>query len=1146
VSTHRIALALLRTLLWSVTATLVLAALLALSPQGTARLAQALTLLEPRLELAWRAGNLLEARFARIAWRDGELAVALEGVAWTLAPRCLLSDELCFAALEVGALDIDIGPPSGEDTPLALAPVVLPLPLVVDRGTLGTLTLRRGGETLLGLQDITLAGSLRGSLVDIERLAARRDDLAATLAGHIELRGQLPLSASGSIAQGEGDRAHVSADGDLARLGFRVRTEGRLALDAEGSAELLARPVGFELRASSRAALQSDAENPVLGALHDARLSARGTSEDVQAQLEARLESSALGSNALTAALHWVPGRVELSDFHASGAAGQLSASGELATGGERRWHLQADARDFCPPGYAPALRCRLSGVATLDGALDAPHQGLVLGATLQGEINGHAAALSGRIEALADGRWRVDGLRLQSGANSIAASGTWGASSQLEATLLVGDLADTVATARGRGHGRFTLRGSAEAPALTAELALSALAWQDAAADTLEFAAEWQGEASEANRARLTVDGLRGGSVDRASIEATLAGSLSAHRITLDARAADQSLRLECGGALGAERNRWRGNCPALTLAAGPGATTWRNDRPLALGWQRAEARFAIEPFCLQSDSATLCSRQRVEAGNDMLSGLRLSGTHIPAAWFGPWLPAGIAAGGELDLGLEADKAAGRNPRIDARLAGAPLSLTLLAAGEAIPLALEQASATLRSRDAGLGLEWRLALTDGAEFSGALTLGDSRHGAALDGSMTLRDFDLAPIALGAPGIVAAAGSLGGTVRLAGTLRAPTAAGSFRLRDGRLEHERLALPLEDIGLEVEFADSTARLAGSFAVGGSTGTLDGSARFDENGWAAEIGLHAAALQLEPMRGSPVTLIPDLRVRLEPQRAIVSGELTVPTADIRLDRLPATAVSVSTDTVIVGAEPAAPPLEYTAEVRLVLGPAVRLRGRGVDARLDGSLALAKKAGEPLRARGEIRVPEGRYTAHGQQLEVTEGEIRFRGPLDRPELRLTAVRRIEDENIEVGVRVRGDLQDPELRTFSRPAMEESRALYYLLTGRAPDSGGNTELAVTRMLMALGGAGASRLTGGIARTFGIQDFQVDTSQVQGGTEVHLSGYLSPDLYLRYGVSTFDSINTFRLRYRLTDSFHVEAVSGIENAVDFLYSFER
>lgn len=116
----------------------------------------------------------------------------------------------------------------------------------------------------------------------------------------------------------------------------------------------------------------------------------------------------------------------------------------------------------------------------------------------------------------------------------------------------------------------------------------------------------------------------------------------------------------------------------------------------------------------------------------------------------------------------------------------------------------------------------------------------------------------------------------------------------------------------------------------------------------------------------------------------------------------------------------------------------------------------------------------------------------------------------------------------------------------MYYLLTGRKPDANGNAELAVSGMLLQLGLAGANRITSRATSRLGIQDFQVAARQVEGGTEVQLSAYLSPDLYLRYGVSTFDRINTARIRYRLRGSFYIEAISGIENAIDFLYSFER
>jgi translocation and assembly module TamB len=141
---------------------------------------------------------------------------------------------------------------------------------------------------------------------------------------------------------------------------------------------------------------------------------------------------------------------------------------------------------------------------------------------------------------------------------------------------------------------------------------------------------------------------------------------------------------------------------------------------------------------------------------------------------------------------------------------------------------------------------------------------------------------------------------------------------------------------------------------------------------------------------------------------------------------------------------------------------------------------------------------------------------------------------------------VRVRGDARNPDVRVFSSPPMEENRALYYLLTGRAPAENTDTDLAVASVMMQMGLSGTSKLTGGLMHQFGIEDFQIDARKVEGGTEVHLSGYLTSDIQFRYGVSTFDKVNTFRLRYRLARQVFVEGISGVENAVDFLYSFER
>ncbi|HAW92017.1 TPA: hypothetical protein DCX24_04140, partial [Candidatus Azambacteria bacterium] len=46
-------------------------------------------------------------------------------------------------------------------------------------------------------------------------------------------------------------------------------------------------------------------------------------------------------------------------------------------------------------------------------------------------------------------------------------------------------------------------------------------------------------------------------------------------------------------------------------------------------------------------------------------------------------------------------------------------------------------------------------------------------------------------------------------------------------------------------------------------------------------------------------------------------------------------------------------------------------------------------------------------------------------------------------------------------------------------------------------------------------------------------------------DLQVKYGIGIFEPIGEFTLRYRLMQSLYLEAVSGLDKAVDLLYRFE-
>ena len=63
-------------------------------------------------------------------------------------------------------------------------------------------------------------------------------------------------------------------------------------------------------------------------------------------------------------------------------------------------------------------------------------------------------------------------------------------------------------------------------------------------------------------------------------------------------------------------------------------------------------------------------------------------------------------------------------------------------------------------------------------------------------------------------------------------------------------------------------------------------------------------------------------------------------------------------------------------------------------------------------------------------------------------------------------------------------------------------------------------------------------------TSSAQ--TQLTLGKYLTPKLFVSYGVSLFEPGQTFRLLYDLGHGFKLQTESGTATGADLLYSFER
>ena len=58
--------------------------------------------------------------------------------------------------------------------------------------------------------------------------------------------------------------------------------------------------------------------------------------------------------------------------------------------------------------------------------------------------------------------------------------------------------------------------------------------------------------------------------------------------------------------------------------------------------------------------------------------------------------------------------------------------------------------------------------------------------------------------------------------------------------------------------------------------------------------------------------------------------------------------------------------------------------------------------------------------------------------------------------------------------------------------------------------------------------------------------TSLVLGKYLSPRLYVSWGVSLAESINTFKMRYTLGENWTVKTEAGKERAADLVFTIEK
>jgi translocation and assembly module TamB len=786
------------------------------------------------------------------------------------------------------------------------------------------------------------------------------------------------------------------------------------------------------------------------------------------------------------------------------------------------------------------------------------------------GRLRGQPFSLDAQ-GAYVDNSATVSRFDLSSGKTQFHAhgtiGGTLGKTAQIAWTLNSDDLGALLPEARGHISGRGSLSGPVRRPRCRIDLTARKAAYDDYRLTSLDLSADVDLSGKDSSSITMDLREAGAGAMTIGKLHLQGHGDAEKHAFMLVADTSQGSADLQIRGKL---HHPWQPDMAwrfqtVKAIIAYPKLDAWSLQAPFA--GEISGARIQCSQSCWQSGAARLCLSGQRSAEKDRAD-FEISG--LPFSYFKAYLPEKLDLTGSLGGKGHYERIATAKPTASILLNTTRAELWLHEDINKPPQAEQPVIAFLPGR---LRFDWQqdhlkadMALpvsdTDGIDFEAAVSPGSKPlPDRPLTGHIRTRFQNLDFIDAWLPEVEDFSGRLSGDVALSGSLRRPELNGRLELADGSAKLARPGLDLKEIGITLTGEKNGAiGLTGHAVSGPGDINIDGSADFRGKSPKADIRVKGQNVTVFDTSEARVDASPDLSIGLQDDRLDVAGEVLIPRAKIQLKQLPQSAVQVSDDQVIVASEGAAEDegtaqnsrLKLNARVRITMGEDVTFDGFGLSAKIQGGLLAIEKPGEPTTGSGELRIVDGTYEAFGQKLDVEKGRVLFAGgPIDRPGIDARAVRR-PAEDILVGVNVRGDLRQPDVTLFSEPAMTQGNQLAYLVLGRPLSGASQGEgSALSQAVLALGLKGGNALAEKIGGKLGLDQFTVESSGGGSGSETSQASlvvgkYLTPKLYINYGIGLFDPVSTLRLQYAISSRWKlVTESSGTASGGDFIYTIE-
>jgi len=819
---------------------------------------------------------------------------------------------------------------------------------------------------------------------------------------------------------------------------------------------------------------------------------------------------------------------------------GSLALTGSLAWQPMLVWQADGALANFDPGSLLPGWDGRLFGILHSHGQkpLDTPLQTNLVISQLHGHLRQQPVSAQAQLSLRGqNGQAQAD---LHFGESHVQAKGSL-RNDQLNLELAVQALhvADFL-PGSGQISGQIGLHGAVNKPDISVDLEAQQVQWNEWKAEHLKLSGHlpWQGEHGQL---QLQAQALEVGILLN-WLQVQAQGSLQNLQLQADTRTDLGSLALS--GGISQTTNGWQGELATLSVAPRQ-AATWRLRHSAGFNWQGTTLQ--LDESCLASDiGGVLCVQ--VNWPNE---GVFLRGEALPLALLQPWLPLNtdrpIQLRGHLAIeGQMLPCGATWDGYVQVQSPEGGVGLGDNGRTEEL-LRYERFYTRVEMQPDGLNGQLNIGFQQAGYLNATVEL-ERSPGISLRGELHTQLSNLYWLELFSPDLVRPHGVIEGHIQLGGTREQPLLGGQAQLRDFGAELPALGLTLSQGQASLDaLPDGSARISAQTHTGGQ-GALQVNGNLSWFGQSQPLYLHISGDQVLLSNTAELHLIanPDLSLHLTGTAMELRGSVHIPEANIDLQRLDR-GTSVSEDVVVL--DPTEPPSSELApldmDLQISLGRKVAMSGFGLKGQLSGQMQLRARPNRETLADGELEIT-GRYKAYGQDLTITQGQLQWNHDIvSNPRLNIRAQRVVGE--ITAGIHVTGRANQPWVDIWSEPAMSQSESLAYLVLGRSLSLASDDEAQQLNAASTALSAGSGLLAAQLGAKLGLDDAGVSQSRALGASVIGVGKYLTPRLYVGYGVSLLGSGSVLTLKYLLKRGFDVEIeTSTVENRTSLNWRREK